>query len=96
MKIKIEHSIKIISEGNEKNITLDRNDRIILRLDNIVIDTEINYDGTPLIYLYPYSVDREICGEIVADYTAYAAADAAKIKLKILFYGITLLKEGRK
>ena len=65
MRTKIKYSFKIISEGNEKNIKLDRNDRIILRLDNIVIDTEINYDGTPLIYLYPYSVDKKICGVIV-------------------------------
>jgi len=65
MRTKIEHSFKIISEENERNIKLDRNDRIILRLDNIVIDTEINYDGTPLIYLYPYSVDKKICGVIV-------------------------------
>ena len=65
MRTKIKYSFKIISEGNEKNIKLDRNNRIILRLDNIVIDTEINYDGTPLIYLYPYSVDKKICGVIV-------------------------------
>lgn len=68
---KIEYRIKIEDTENEKVIELNSNQRVILRADNIIVDIELNFEGTPLINLYPYSSDTKICGIIYNEIIDY-------------------------
>lgn len=62
--MKSEYSIKILND-EERIIKLEQSDRVVLRLDNTVIDVELSITGTPLINLYSYSADKPITGVVI-------------------------------
>lgn len=67
--MKTEYEVKIIGGGSTTVIKPKPTDRVCLRLDNTIIDVEINYSGTPLINIYPYNNNVPVTGIVVNELT---------------------------